>query len=136
VPPSAASGSNHGVTPGLVGAPTYVAAVVELHATRVEDGVVRMRPLEGGIAIAAGGMVELRPGGLHLMLMGQTRDLNPGDRFDVLLRFDVAGSVRQLPFRESANITLRVSAGFSRAALRAAASGARHLGSTPGTVPR
>lgn len=50
---------------------------VSLHRTVVENGVSRMRPVDG-LAIEAGSSVQLRPGGLHLMLMQPTRNLEPG----------------------------------------------------------
>lgn len=42
---------------------------VELHSTAVEDGVMRMRPMQSP-AIAAGDSLLLAPGGNHLMLFG------------------------------------------------------------------
>jgi len=72
----------------LKGATTEVAARVELHETVVgADGVARMRPAPS-VTVPARGEVSLRPGGLHLMLMGLTRELRPGDRFDLFLEFD------------------------------------------------
>lgn len=41
---------------------------VEMHESRVEDGVSRMRPIDV-LAIPSGGDVALVPGGRHLMLM-------------------------------------------------------------------
>ncbi len=75
----------------LVGAETAVAEVVELHRTQIdEQGVMRMRPVEGGLEVPAGGRVELKPGGYHLMLLGLTRDLAVGDRFRLTLRFETS----------------------------------------------
>jgi hypothetical protein len=37
--------------------------------------------------VPAGGQVELKPGGYHVMLIGLTRDLNVGDKFPVTLEF-------------------------------------------------
>jgi len=54
---------------------------VELHESKVEDGVARMRPLSK-LEIAGGATVTLRPGGKHLMLM---RPTGPAD--DVALQF-------------------------------------------------
>ena len=41
-------------------------------------GVMRMRPLENGLDIPAGGSVELKPGSYHIMMMNLTRDFVPG----------------------------------------------------------
>ncbi len=41
---------------------------VDMHETRIEDGVSRMRPIDV-LTIPPGGEVRLEPGGKHLMLM-------------------------------------------------------------------
>jgi copper(I)-binding protein len=56
----------------IVGASSPAFADVSLHETRVEGGVSRMRAVPR-IALPAGGTVELRPGGLHAMLMAMRR---------------------------------------------------------------
>ncbi|SCY81632.1 copper chaperone PCu(A)C [Paracoccus tibetensis] len=57
-----------------------VAERIELHTHEEEDGVMRMRRIEGGIAIPAGSAVQLDRGGDHVMLLGLTRSLADGDR--------------------------------------------------------
>lgn len=82
---------NRGGAPDrLVSARTEVAAVVELHLSAIEDGVMRMRQVEG-IEIPAQGAARLEPGGYHLMLIGVNRALAEGDRFPVSLEFEGAG---------------------------------------------
>jgi len=49
--------------------------------------VMRMAQVEGGIEVPAGGQVELKPGGYHVMLIGLTRDLAVGEKFPVTLEF-------------------------------------------------
>ncbi len=68
------------------------AGTVELHETKMEGGVMKMQPVDG-IDIPAKGTVELKPGGLHVMLIGLTRDLNPGDEIEVELHFEKLGHV-------------------------------------------
>ncbi|MYE13043.1 MAG: copper chaperone PCu(A)C [Gammaproteobacteria bacterium] len=51
----------------LVAVSTPIAASVEIHETRDEAGMVRMRRLER-IVVPAGSSVRLEPGGRHLML--------------------------------------------------------------------
>ena len=46
---------------------------------------MKMRPLDGGIEIPAGGMVTLKPGGMHLMLMGLAEPLEPGRMLEITL---------------------------------------------------
>lgn len=72
----------------LVGAHTDVARKAELHTHReTGDGVMQMGKIEGGVALASGEMHEFARGGDHVMLMGLTRKLKDGDRFDLVLDF-------------------------------------------------
>ena len=65
---------------------------VELHETTVVDGVSRMRAVPR-LALAPGASVELKPGGLHLMLMRPAAALAPGDAVPVSLRLEDGRSV-------------------------------------------
>ena len=47
----------------------------------------------GDIIIAAGEIVRLQPGGLHIMLMGLQRPMKQGDSFDMTLIFSDGGEV-------------------------------------------
>jgi len=71
----------------LLAAETDAAEVVELHTHRMEDGMMRMRKIEQ-IDLPAGEVVTLAPGGLHLMLIGLTKTLAPGDQIELTLGFD------------------------------------------------
>jgi copper(I)-binding protein len=84
----------------LVGGKAEVAEAVELHEHTMEGGMMRMRRVEA-IEVPAQGSVTLEPGGLHIMLIGLKRDLNPGDRVDLSLELG-DGSVLQVeaPVRE------------------------------------
>ncbi len=63
---------------------------VEIHTNiQTDDGVMRMVELEDGIAIASGASHQLAPGGDHIMLLGLTEPLEPGDTFELLMFFDV-----------------------------------------------
>lgn len=62
-----------------------------LHATEIEDGVARMRPLADGLAIPGRRSVTLAPGGLHLMIGGLAKPLAPGDTLPLTLRFAKSG---------------------------------------------
>ncbi|MGV2981578.1 DUF1775 domain-containing protein [Camelimonas sp. ID_303_24] len=77
----------------LLGGRFDVADRVEVHDMTMTDGVMRMRHLEQGLEIPAGGSVELRPGGLHLMLMGLKKQLRQGDAIQGVLTFRDAGDV-------------------------------------------
>ena len=76
----------------LLGADSEVADSVELHTHINDGGVMRMRPVEG-ILVPAGGRAELKPGGLHVMLMGLRAPLEEGRTFTLGLTFAHAGHV-------------------------------------------
>lgn len=80
-------------TDKLVSASSPVADRAELHAHLMEGGVARMRPVEGGIPVTAGMPTELKPGGLHIMLIGLKAPLKQGDSFPLTLKFEKAGEV-------------------------------------------
>lgn len=78
----------------LVGATTEIAGKAEIHESMENmPGMMMMEPVKGGIPIPAGKSVTLKPGGLHLMLMGLKRQLKPGDTFPLTLSFEKAGNV-------------------------------------------
>jgi copper(I)-binding protein len=84
---------NNGPAPDrFVGAETELSDKVELHETRVAEGVARMLPVES-IVVPPGGRIELKPGGYHLMLTGLKRPLKEGERFSGTLVFEKAGRV-------------------------------------------
>lgn len=99
-PPGAATAAgyaviiNHGFsTDRLIGGHTAVAGSVEAHQMSMSGGVMRMRPIPGGLAIGASATVKLSPNGDHLMLIGLKRPLKSGDHVHVTLQFSRAGSV-------------------------------------------
>jgi Cu-Zn family superoxide dismutase len=84
----------------LVGAEAPEVTRVELHRTTMVDGVMRMRPVET-IEVPARGHTALRPGGLHIMLIG-AGDLAVGADIPVTLRFADAGTLTvDLPVRQA-----------------------------------
>lgn len=80
----------------LMGAQSPVAGVVEVHRMAIENGVMTMRPA-GEVALRAGQSVELKSGGLHLMLMNLKQQLKSGETVPVTLEFKAAdGSVSRV----------------------------------------
>lgn len=69
-----------------------VANSIELHTMVDDGGVMRMRPVEN-IEIPAGGEATLKPGGLHVMLIGMKRSLKAGETVSLKLTFAQAGTV-------------------------------------------
>lgn len=58
---------NKGTNTRLVSASSPISPRVEIHTHLEEDGVMKMRRVEG-IDLAKGQAVELKPGGFHLMM--------------------------------------------------------------------
>lgn len=70
----------------LLALPCAAAEHVELHETLREGDVMRMRPV-AKLEVPAGGILEMKPGGIHIMLINLKRALRPGDRVPVTLTF-------------------------------------------------
>jgi len=68
----------------LVAVASPVAARAELHSMALEDGVMKMRPLER-IELPAGTAVKLAPGGLHVMLIDLKQPLQRGEKVPLTL---------------------------------------------------
>ncbi|HEX2216334.1 MAG TPA: copper chaperone PCu(A)C [Xanthobacteraceae bacterium] len=85
---------NHGKAPDrLVSASTPAAGKVEVHEMSMQDGVMKMRPLAGGIAIPPGATVTFEPGGLHMMFVDLAAPLKRGQKLTATLMFEHAGRI-------------------------------------------
>ncbi|HEY2247191.1 MAG TPA: copper chaperone PCu(A)C [Bradyrhizobium sp.] len=85
---------NKGSSPDkLVGVSADIAGKVEVHEMSMNNGTMKMRPVEGGLTIEPGKTVKLAPGGLHLMMMDLKGPLKQGDKLPVTLQFEKAGKV-------------------------------------------
>lgn len=60
---------------------------VEIHRTEMKDGMMRMVKQEN-LKIKANGHIELKPGGLHMMLMGKLNPVKSGSMIPVTLTLD------------------------------------------------
>ena len=76
----------------LLGVECDAARVVELHETSMQGDMMQMRMVTA-IDIPAGESVELKPGGLHVMLIDLQRDLEAGGTLALILVFENAGRV-------------------------------------------
>lgn len=86
--------SNKGSAPDrLVSGSAAVAGQFEVHSMVMEQGVAKMRPVEGGLEIKPGETVELKPGAMHVMLMGLKQPLQKGQKVKGTLEFEKAGKV-------------------------------------------
>lgn len=79
----------------LLSASSAACGMMELHESyMLDNGAMGMRPVEGGfIEIPAGGSVELKTGGLHVMCMGKQAGFSAGDRYEITLKFEKSGAV-------------------------------------------
>ena len=77
----------------LVGGSSAISKSFEVHEMKMEGGVMKMRPVTGGIEIKPGQTVTLDPNGYHVMLVGLKEQLKQGSRFKATLEFAKAGKV-------------------------------------------
>lgn len=80
----------------VVGGQSPAAERVELHTMTMQDGVMVMRRVPE-IKLPAGQTVHLRPGGLHVMLIGLKAPLQEGQTVPLTLQVrDAAGKVQDV----------------------------------------
>ncbi|SFX11251.1 copper chaperone PCu(A)C [Marinospirillum alkaliphilum] len=83
----------------LVDVSSPASRVMELHTHTEVDGVMQMRRVDR-IEVPAGGQTHLKPGGLHLMLIGLKQPLTADDRVDITLTLDDGSLIElNLPVR-------------------------------------
>jgi len=78
----------------LISATMEASKQVELHEMSLTDGVMRMRGLPTGILVPAGGRIEMKPGGIHIMFLDLQRPLRQGEKVAGTLIFERAGIVQ------------------------------------------
>lgn len=76
----------------LTGISTPVAGMAEVHESRMENGVMRMRAV-ASLPLEPGKPVALQPGGYHVMLMDLKQPLKQGETFPLTLTFEHAPPV-------------------------------------------
>lgn len=77
----------------LVGVSADIAGKAEIHEMAMDNGVMKMRPLDKGLTIDPGKTVKFAPGGYHLMLEELKGPLKQGDKVPLTLEFEKAGKV-------------------------------------------
>jgi hypothetical protein len=75
----------------LTGASTPAAQKAEIHLMTMDNGIMKMRQVDG-IDLPAGTPVTLRPGGYHIMLTGLAKPLEERQSFPLTLDFTKAGA--------------------------------------------
>lgn len=82
-----------GAADKLTGASSDVADKVQVHEMKVENGIMQMREITGGLPVPANGSVVLKPGSYHVMLIGLKKPLTAGETFPLKLTFAKAGTI-------------------------------------------
>jgi hypothetical protein len=86
--------TNNGTVPDrLIGGSTDSASRLEVHEMKMENGVMKMRPVQGGLTINPGQTVELSPDTYHVMFRDLKKPLTTGDHLKASLMFEKAGAV-------------------------------------------
>jgi copper(I)-binding protein len=84
----------------LVAVRSDAAQKVEMHTMTMENGTARMREVDGGVEVPAGGKVTFAPGGYHLMFVKLKAPFTAGASVPVVLTFQKAGDVKvMMPVR-------------------------------------
>lgn len=76
----------------LVAVKSGMARKTQIHLSSMHKGMMKMEQVHG-VAVPAGGMAELKPGGYHVMFMGLKNPLKEGGSFPLTLVFDKAGEI-------------------------------------------
>jgi periplasmic copper chaperone A len=99
-PKGAASGAGYMTITNKGDAPERVSCVsddasgqCQIHRMSMEGGVMKMRPVEGGLQIKPGESVALKPGGNHMMFLALKHPLEQGQTVKVTLKFEHAGTI-------------------------------------------
>ncbi len=79
----------------LVAGQSPVAGVVEIHEMAMENNMMKMRELDGGLPLPAGHAVELKPGGYHIMLMDLKHQVKVGETVPLTLVVEGKDGARQ-----------------------------------------
>ena len=82
-----------GTADRLTGASSDAADKLQIHEMKVENGVMQMREVPGGLPIPPGGSVVLKPGSYHVMLIGLKKPLTAGEKIPLTLTFEKAGNI-------------------------------------------
>lgn len=90
----------------LIEARSPAAGVVEIHEMTIENNVMRMRAVPA-LALPAGRMVELKPGGYHMMLMDLKQQMKEGELVPVTLVVESGGK------RETIEVKVKVRAAMA-----------------------
>jgi copper(I)-binding protein len=70
------------------------AAECQIHEMTMDGGVMKMRPVQGGLEVKPGETVTLKPGGFHIMLVGLKQPLQAGKLLDATFKVEGGDTVQ------------------------------------------
>jgi copper(I)-binding protein len=86
--------TNNGTAPDrLTCVSSDAAAQCQIHTMTMDGGVMKMRPVEGGLEIKPGETVTLKPSSLHVMFVGLKHPFEPGKTVEATFKLEKAGTV-------------------------------------------
>ena len=68
--------------------------VTEIHEMKMENDVMKMRKIKGGLEIPAGGFTELKHEGYHIMFMNLHKPMIKGETHEGTLYFEKTGNIK------------------------------------------
>ena len=77
----------------IVSATNSASSMTELHEMAMVDGEMVMQEKAGGVVLPADSTTVLEPGGDHIMAMGMTAPVTPGDEVEVSLTLSTGETV-------------------------------------------
>jgi periplasmic copper chaperone A len=87
--------TNNGTAPDRLScAGSEAAAQCQIHTMTMDNGVMKMRSVTGGIEIKPGETVTLKPGSDHVMLMNLKHPLEAGKTVEATLQLEKAGTLK------------------------------------------
>lgn len=89
----------------LTGASSPVADIVEVHEMWLDKDIMRMRPADR-VPLKAGQTIELKSGGLHIMMMDLKKQIKVGERVPLTLSFTAADG-------SASTVEVNATAGFA-----------------------
>jgi periplasmic copper chaperone A len=87
--------SNSGTAPQRLSCvSSNAAAECQIHEMTMDGGVMKMRPVQGGLEVKPGETVTLKPGGFHVMLVGLKQPLQAGQSLGATFKVEGGDTVQ------------------------------------------
>jgi periplasmic copper chaperone A len=77
----------------LISATSDISVRTEIHEMKMDQGVMKMNEVTGGLKVKPDEKVSLKPGGYHIMFIDLKKPLKQDDHFKGTLVFEKAGKI-------------------------------------------